>query len=299
MVQSSRGSPFARSRPKENNKLLRGVLERQGLKGHSLMKTGTLLTGAVLAIAIGAPIAGFLADMNGQPMTSTGVPIPFLHGFPSAPAAQAQLASFERATAWLNSPPLGEGSYEQSEMIIQRLLSEAGAGGRSDEPAAVDPRGLEVAADWASLKSPENYVGYERTQNFISPGGAVRNEPRSYALPARLRVNDWALAGDWTMKSEATVLNKPNGRIVYRFHARDLHLVMGPSTPGMSVKFRVLLDGKAPGAAHGTDVDERGDGTVTEQRLYQLIRQPKPIVDRQFEIEFLGPGVDAFAFTFG
>jgi len=101
------------------------------------------------------------------------------------------------------------------------------------------------------------------------------------------------------MKSEATVLNKPNGRIVYRFHARDLHLVMGPSRPGMSVKFRVLLDGKAPGAAHGTDVDEQGDGTVTEQRLYQLIRQPKPIVDRQFEIEFLGPGVEAFAFTFG
>jgi hypothetical protein len=101
------------------------------------------------------------------------------------------------------------------------------------------------------------------------------------------------------MKSEATVLNKPNGRIVYRFHARDLHLVMGPSTPGMSVKFRVLLDGRAPGAAHGTDVDAQGDGTVTEQRLYQLIRQPKPIVDRQFEIEFFAPGVEAFAFTFG
>jgi hypothetical protein len=101
------------------------------------------------------------------------------------------------------------------------------------------------------------------------------------------------------MKSEATVLNKPNGRIVYRFHARDLHLVMGPSTPGMSVKFRVLLDGQVPGAAHGTDVDEQGDGTVTEPRLYQLIRQPKPVVDRQFEIEFLGPGVEAFAFTFG
>jgi len=193
----------------------------------------------------------------------------------------------------------GEGSYEQSEMIIQRLLAEAGAGSRSDEPAAVDPRGLEVAADWASLKSPENYVGYERTQNFISPEGVVRNEPRSYALPARLRVNDWALSGDWTMKSEATVLNKPNGRIVYRFHARDLHLVMGPSTPGMSVKFRVLLDGKAPGAAHGTDVDEEGVGTVTEQRLYQLIRQMKPIVDREFQIEFLDPGVEVFVFTFG
>jgi hypothetical protein len=120
-----------------------------------------------------------------------------------------------------------------------------------------------------------------------------------YELPARLRMNEWALSGDWTVKKEAVVLNKPNGRIVYRFHARDLHLVMGPAAPGTSVRFRVLIDGQPPGAAHGVDVDERGDGTVTEQRLYQLIRQPKPIADRQFEIEFLGSGVEAYAFTFG
>ena len=118
-------------------------------------------------------------------------------------------------------------------------------------------------------------------------------------LPARLRLNDWALSGDWTVKKETAVLNKPNGRIAYRFHARDLHLVMGPAAPGTSVRFRVLIDGQPPGAAHGIDVDEQGYGTVTEQRLYQLIRQPKPIVDRQFEIEFLGSGVEAFAFTFG
>ena len=184
-------------------------------------------------------------------------------------------------------------------MIIQRLLAEAGVGGIGDDLVSVDARGLEVAADWGTLKSPENYVGYERTQNFASPGDAMLDKPRIYALPARLRLNDWALSGDWTVKKETAVLNKPNGRIAYRFHARDLHLVMGPAAPGTSVRFRVLIDGQPPGAAHGIDVDEQGYGTVSEQRLYQLIRQSKPIVDRQFEIEFLGPGVEAFAFTFG
>lgn len=125
------------------------------------------------------------------------------------------------------------------------------------------------------------------------------DKPRVYALPARLRLNDWALSGDWTLKKEAAALNKPNGAIANRFHARDLHLVMGPAAPATSVKFRVLIDGRPPGAARGVDVDEQGEGTVTQQRLYQLIRQSKPIVDRQFEIEFLGPGVEVFAFTFG
>jgi thiol-disulfide isomerase/thioredoxin len=193
----------------------------------------------------------------------------------------------------------GEGAYEQSEMIIQALLAEAGVAGVSREPVSVQARGLEATADWSNLKSPENYVGYERTQNFTSPGGAVLDQPRVYVLPARLRLNDWALSGEWTVKTQAAVLNKPNGRIAYRFHARDLHLVMGPPAPGTPVRFRVLIDGRPPGPAHGIDVDEQGEGTVTEQRLYQLIRQPKPIADRQFEIEFLGPGVEAFAFTFG
>jgi hypothetical protein len=193
----------------------------------------------------------------------------------------------------------GEGSYEQSEMIIQELLTETGIGGIDRESVSVDARGIEAAADWGSLKSPENYVGYERTQNFASPGGAVLDKPRMYELPARVRLNEWALSGDWTVKKETAVLNKPKGSIAYRFHARDLHLVMGPAAPGTSVRFRVLIDGQPPGAAHGIDVDEQGDGTVTEQRLYQLIRQPKPIADRQFEIEFLGSGVEVFAFTFG
>jgi len=122
---------------------------------------------------------------------------------------------------------------------------------------------------------------------------------RVYAAPARLALNHWALAGDWTVQKQATMLNKPNGRIAYRFHARDLHLVMGPAARGAPVRFRVLIDGQPPGAAHGIDVDGQGSGTATEQRLYQLIRQPTPIADRQFEIEFLDPGVEAFAFTFG
>jgi thiol-disulfide isomerase/thioredoxin len=193
----------------------------------------------------------------------------------------------------------GEGANKQSEMVIQQLLREAGASEVSMVPVSVDGRGLEAAADWSGLRSGENYVGYERTQNFASPGGAVLNKARVYELPARLRLNEWALSGDWTVKDQATALNKANGRIAYRFHARDLHLVMGPKTPGASVRFRVLIDGQAPGATHGSDVDEQGNGAVIQQRLYQLIRQPKPIADRQFEIEFLDPDVETFAFTFG
>ena len=193
----------------------------------------------------------------------------------------------------------GEGEYERSEMIIQQLLAEAGMGGIAHDLVSVDARGAEAAADWASLKSPENYVGYERTTHFASPGGAVLGKRRVYALPARLRLNQWALSGDWTMEKEALVLNKAKGRIAYRFHARDLHLVMGPSGRGTAVRFRVLVDGRPPGAAHGIDVDDQGNGTATEQRLYQLIRQPKPIAERQFEIEYLDAGAEAFAFTFG
>jgi thiol-disulfide isomerase/thioredoxin len=192
----------------------------------------------------------------------------------------------------------GEGDYAQSEKIIQQLLAVAGHGA-GQELVSVDGRGLEAAADWGSLKTPEIYLGYDRTENFASPGGAILEQHRVYAAPARLKLNKWALSGDWTMGKQATALNKAEGRIVYRFHARDLHLVMGPARPGASVRFRVLIDGKPPGAAHGADVDDQGYGTATEQRLYQLIRQPEPIADRQFEIEFLDPGVEVFAFTFG
>jgi thiol-disulfide isomerase/thioredoxin len=206
---------------------------------------------------------------------------------------------FVDAQGHIRHHQFGEDEYEQSELIIQQLLTEAGAEGVGHQLVAVDARGAEVAADWVSLKSPENYVGHERTENFTSPGGAVLDKPRVYAAPARLGLDHWGLSGDWTVRKLAIVLNKANGRIAYRFHARDLHLVMGPAARGTSVRFRVLIDGQPPGAAHGTDVDDQGNGTVIEQRLYQLIRQPKPIADRQFEIEFLDPGVEAFAFTFG
>jgi thiol-disulfide isomerase/thioredoxin len=193
----------------------------------------------------------------------------------------------------------GEGDYEQSERFIQILLAEGGATGIGRELVSVDGRGVEAAADWRSLRSPENYVGFERTEHFASPGGAVLGKPRVYATPAHLSLNHWALSGDWSVERQVTVLNKPNGRIAYRFHARDIHLVMGPAVQGTPVRFRVLIDGQPPGAAHGTDADDRGNGTVTEQRLYQLIRQPKVIADRLFEIEFLDSGVEAYAFTFG
>ena len=193
----------------------------------------------------------------------------------------------------------GEGDYETSERVIQQLLAEAGAVGVDSALVSVEGLGAEAAPDWDNLRSPENYVGYGRSENFASPGGVVVDQHHVYAAPARLRLNHWALAGDWTVTKEATQLNKANGRIAYRFHARDLHLVMGPVTGGAPVRFRVLVDGKPPRAAHGVDVDDQGNGMVTEQRMYQLIRQPLPIADRQFEIEFLDPGVEAFAFTFG
>ena len=194
---------------------------------------------------------------------------------------------------------LGEGDYEQAEAFIQKLLAETGKRGFSQELVSVQPTGAEVAADWDNLNSPETYVGYEKAERFASPGGQVPDQDHLYTAPARLSLNQWALAGGWTVKKDAGVLNKADGRIVFRFHARDLHLVMGPAARGTSVRFRVLIDGRPPGAAHGSDVDEQGNGTAKDLRLHQLIRQVGAIQDRQFEIEFLDPGAKAFAFTFG
>ncbi len=193
----------------------------------------------------------------------------------------------------------GEGEYEKSERMIQKLLSDTGVGNIAEKLVSVDPRGPEVAADWNDLQSPENYVGYGKAEGFSSPGGAARDKDRVYAAPGKLGLNEWALSGNWRVDRGAAALKQENGRIIYRFRARDVNLVMGPATRGKSVRFRVLIDGNPPGSSHGTDADEQGYGTVSEQRLYQLIRQAKPIVERQFEIEFLEPGVEAFAFTFG
>jgi thiol-disulfide isomerase/thioredoxin len=193
----------------------------------------------------------------------------------------------------------GEGEYEQSEMVIQQLLADAGHADAGDGLVLVEADGLEAPADWGTLRSAENYAGYARTENFASPGGAVRDESHLYAIPARLLLNQWALSGDWTMGEEAATLNAPDGRIACRFHARDLNLVMGPAASGSPVRCRVLIDGQPPGEAHGTDIDNDGTAVVAWQRVYQLIRQPGQISDRTFEISFIDPGARAYSFTFG
>jgi len=182
----------------------------------------------------------------------------------------------------------GEGGYEESERVVQRLLRDAGRDGIGDDLVTVTPEGFEVQADWDNLQTPETYLGSAQGRS-LAPDVA----------PDALRLNEWTQVGDWTSTSRATVLNAADGRIAFRFHARDVHLVMGPSTRGAAVPFRVILDGAPPGEAHGFDVDEAGDGTVAEQRLYQLIRRPGPITDSTFEITFLAPGVEAYCFTFG
>ncbi|MBL3965737.1 cytochrome c biogenesis protein DipZ [Burkholderia sp. KCJ3K979] len=197
---------------------------------------------------------------------------------------------------------LGEGEYVQSERAIQSLLAEAGHPDALNVPlglAGAPAKGALAAADSADVRSPETYVGYARAESFASPGGVVRDAAHRYDAPAQPDLNGWGLAGTWSVGAERAALAAPDGRIVYRFHARDLHLVLGPGANGRPVRFRVTLDGTAPGAAHGADVDAQGYGTVTGQRLYQLVRQPGAIADRTFAIEFLDPGVDAYAFTFG
>ncbi|MDT6994781.1 cytochrome c biogenesis protein DipZ [Burkholderia cenocepacia] len=196
----------------------------------------------------------------------------------------------------------GEGEYAQSERAIQSLLAEAGHPDALNVPlglAGAPAKGALAAADSADVRSPETYVGYARAESFASPGGVVRDAAHRYDAPGSPDLNGWGLAGTWNVGAEHASLAAPDGRIVYRFHARDLHLVLGPGANGRPVRFRVTLDGAAPGAAHGADVDAQGYGTVTGQRLYQLVRQPGAIADRTFAIEFLDPGVDAYAFTFG
>jgi thiol-disulfide isomerase/thioredoxin len=178
----------------------------------------------------------------------------------------------------------GEGGYDECEQVIQQLLGEEG--GDLVSPVL---EGFEVQADWANLESPETYLGSDQAQHFAGQGVPLD----------RLRLNDWALAGEWKVEPGASVLNAAGGSVAFRFHARDVNLVMGPRSPGTSVPFRVSVDGEPPGRAHGFDVDEQGNGTVVKQRLYQLIREPGSIEARTFEITFLEPGAEAYCFTFG
>jgi thiol-disulfide isomerase/thioredoxin len=193
----------------------------------------------------------------------------------------------------------GEGEYTRSETVLRQLLAEAGATDLGGAFVTVDARGAEAAADWDNLRSPETYVGLLRSAHLTSPDEPVLGQPHRYEAPPRLALNEWAPSGVWTVGDEAVLLNEADGGIASCFHARDLNLVMGPATPGEDVRFRVLVDGHPPGDAHGADVDGEGYGTVSEQRMYQLIRQPDQIDDRQFAIEFLDRGVEAFVFTYG
>jgi thiol-disulfide isomerase/thioredoxin len=193
----------------------------------------------------------------------------------------------------------GEGDYQQSEKVIQQLLTEAGATGFEPAPVQVAGRGTQAPADWSHLASPETYVGHARASGFESLAGMFPDRRRAYRAPQRLRLNAWALAGEWVVGPEAARTEGANARVRYRFRARDLHLVMGPQEQAHPVPFRILIDGQPPGPSHGVDVDPSGRGVLVEHKLYQLVRQPSPIEEREFEIEFPHSGAEVFAFTFG
>ncbi|MFL5951216.1 MAG: thioredoxin [Gaiellaceae bacterium] len=192
----------------------------------------------------------------------------------------------------------GEGGYDECERVIQQLLRDAG-GDPPDDLVTVHDAGFQVQADWANLETPETYVGYDQRRNFASPGGAKLEQPRTYETPDSLELNEWALNGAWTVGRRAAVLDAAGGSITFRFHARDVNLVMGPSLRDAPVTFRVRLDGEAPGDAHGFDIDPDGRGSAAQQRLYQLIRKSGSIEDSTVEISFADAGVETYAFTFG
>lgn len=193
----------------------------------------------------------------------------------------------------------GEGAYAESERVIQQLLREAGAAKVADGLISAKADGVQMAPDKDAAQSPETYVGYQRAEHFVPETALVPDKVAAYNPPAQLALNDWSLGGQWHVGPERAIASAPASRIVYRFHARDLHLVLGPGADGKPVRFKVLIDGKTPGDAHGMDVAPDGSGTVTDQRLYQLVRQSGGVTDRTFSIEFLDPGASAYAFTFG
>jgi len=206
------------------------------------------------------------------------------------------------ATGQLRFHHFGEGDYDASEAQIRQLLEEANHQpfrGTYTTGLPPDADGILAPSDTPDTKSPETYIGYHRAQNFASPEGFNQNEAQLYHAPATLQLNQWALAGKWEVDRQIATSLAPSSAIVFRFHARDLHLVLGPSADGKPIRFHITIDGKAPGADHGVDTDAEGNGTVKEDRLYQLIRQQGAIHDRTFRIEFLTPGVQAYSFTFG
>jgi cytochrome c biogenesis protein CcdA/thiol-disulfide isomerase/thioredoxin len=206
---------------------------------------------------------------------------------------------FIDANGLIRGQHFGEGEYDQSEQLIRRLLTDAGQQNLPPSAGGIRAEGVQSAADVENVASPETYVGYSRAENFASPEGLARDQSKLYAAPGELQRNQWALAGRWTVGAEDGVLDAPGGKITFRFHARDLHLVLGSTQADKPVRFRVTLDGENPGPDRGMDLDDNGEGVVTGQRLYQLIRQSGPVRDRTFTIEFPDAGAQAFAFTFG
>ncbi len=192
----------------------------------------------------------------------------------------------------------GEGEYEMSERIIQELLRENGASRIDASTGAPSGQGIEAPFS-SEVRSPETYAGYLRTENFASPERLNPDSPQSYSPPANPDLNEWGVGGYWNVGAESAVSQRSRDKIAFRFHARDLHMVLGPSDPSKFVRFAVRLDGEEPGINHGVDSKSDGSGEVREPRLYQLVRQKDRVMDRTFEIEFLDPGVRAYSFTFG
>jgi len=193
----------------------------------------------------------------------------------------------------------GEGKYAESEEVIQQLLRERNSSLKTGGLVQVAGSGAQAPADFNDIVSPETYIGYTRQQNYASPQKIHEDAPQTYSAPVRPTVNQWGLVGNWCVSGEQAALVFAPGKVIYRFHARDLHLVLGPGKNGKPVRFRIRIDGSAPGEDHGVDTDAQGAGVVKEYRLYQLVRQKGKVEDRTFEIEFLDPGVQVFAFTFG
>lgn len=193
----------------------------------------------------------------------------------------------------------GEGKYAQAEYWIQQLLQERNTKPLPAVAVSVHGEGIEAAAEVNEVRSPETYIGFGRAEHFASPGGFRMGAEKNYVAPDHLALNEWGLEGKWVDNMQRAVLNAAGGKIVFRFHARDLHLVLGPSGEGKAVRFRVTMDGQSPGENHGVDVDAQGNGVVTDHRLYQLVRQKGAVADHTFTIEFEDPGVQAFSFTFG
>jgi thiol-disulfide isomerase/thioredoxin len=208
-------------------------------------------------------------------------------------------AYFADAEGRIRHHQFGEGQYDEQEQVIQQLLREAGMEGFDDGLADVTPEGVTVAADFAHLGTPESYVGYQQAQGLASANGVELDEPHTYVAPESLGLNQWSLSGNWTVEGRSVVGNEANGTIAFRYHARDANLVMGSRPRETPVRFQVRVDGQPPGDAHGVDVDADGNGTVVEQRLYQLVREPPPNVDRTIELTFLDSGADLYCWTFG